>query len=282
MHKILLVGALQSGKTTTATAIMGYHLTQKGIIPNFSVRAADGSAFITYDKEQNIGIEFDIESIDSEFTNWLSRNIYPEIINIRFAEELKRTSMDLFGLPHESIYGTNEQKNEKIHIKTIDIMRLINGLFMDDITAERYEILNYNHFYERIKKNRNDKLSGREFMQLFGSEICRTIFDDCHINSAINKAKKYNSNIAIITDGRFDNEVRAIKELEDCTIIKLLRTINNKVTHSSETAAAGIDDKEYDLIVPENMEIHERNDFVINFLIERGVLNKMDIKKKNE
>ena len=53
MHIILLCGGKQSGKTTSATAIYGYHLTQVGAIPNAQIDDS-GRMSVIYDKEKNI------------------------------------------------------------------------------------------------------------------------------------------------------------------------------------------------------------------------------------
>jgi hypothetical protein len=53
-------------------------------------------------------------------------------------------------------------------------------------------------------------MTGRDIMKYFGTDICRKIYKGCWVESTINKIKNENSELAIITDVRFPDEVDAI------------------------------------------------------------------------
>lgn len=271
-HLILLVGSLQSGKTSTATAIMGHYLTNAGIIPNFNIRD-DGKAHIVYDKKRNIGSEFDIETRDPAMVRWFAQSIWPHVKNESFATKFKNILIDFFGVNELCIYGTNEQKNSKTNIKTLDVLVLVKHL-LDQKLHDKY--------LKRVENDPSDLLSGRELMQLFGSEVCRTIYENCNIDSAIRSLAQYDPEIGIIPDGRFANEVKYFQKIKDKSdiniiFIKLLRSEYEK-THKAEQAAPEIPDSEYHLVVDnQDMTIHEKNQIVIDYLIDEGVLLKGSI-----
>lgn len=137
------------------------------------------------------------------------RNNYPQL-DIRFysfADALKRDiCINILGLSVEQCYGSDEQKNT-----------------MTDIIWD------------------GKTITAREVMQRVGTDIFRTMKDDVWTEATLRKIKSENPDIAIITDCRFPNEVKAVQD-NNGIVIRLTRG-DTKSTHPSETA---LDECNYD------------------------------------
>lgn len=105
-----------------------------------------------------------------------------------FADPLKQFCMDVFGLTHEQCYGSDEDKNSESGIQ-------------------------WGNFQSFVKEPHDAQslMSARQVLQCFGTDVCREIKKSCWVNSTINKIKRENPACAIITDIRFANEVRGVK-----------------------------------------------------------------------
>ena len=55
-------------------------------------------------------------------------------------------------------------------------------------------------------------MTAREFMQFFGTDIMRNIYEPIWIKSTIKKIQREQSELAIIADVRFPNEADVIKD----------------------------------------------------------------------
>lgn len=256
MKLILIGGAKQSGKTTAATAIYGYYLTSKGVIPNANFNDK-GEMTIVYKKQTNEGILFDIDSRDPVIVDFRKNYIDRHICHVSFAHELKNTCCGLFGLNPENIYGSNDQKNEFTHIKWADIKK----------------VLKTNAF-----KDKTGNVTHREFMEVLGTNIARAIDEDCHIRSALNKLISINPEIGIIPDLRFENELAYFENNAkfETYKIRLKRNIY-KSDAESELSLNNVDDSRFDLVIDEDTSLFSKNQQIIDFLINMNVLEKNKI-----
>ncbi len=259
MKIVLLAGAKASGKTTAATAIYGYTLTQRGAIPNAQIDQS-GRMSIVYDKEKNEGIVFDIDNKDPEFLEFKNRQTSKYVNHVGFADELKRVSSQLFGLDHAKLIGTNDQKNELSHIKWADMNKLLPA--------------------KKKKKDAPEFMTNREFLEVFGTDICRTIYGNCHILSAHKKLTALSPEVGIIPDCRFTNEFEFFENLTDVEVVKIkfARNVHNSEAES-ENGLKDVDDSRYDLVIHnEELSLSEKNNLIINFLVEKNVLSSQNIK----
>ena len=77
-------------------------------------------------------------------------------------------------------------------------------------------------------------MTAREFMQFFGTDVMRKMYEPIWVSSCIKKIQQEQSELAIIADVRFPNEAKAIEKAGG-TLIRLTRqTIEDN--HSSEVA----------------------------------------------
>lgn len=265
-----MCGKKQSGKTTSTTAIYGYHLTQRGIIPNAEFDE-DGRMSVVYDRKKNEGIFFDIDSRDKSMLDFFSKNVWPHVKHTSFADALKNSCIELFSLDPNKIFGTNEDKEQPTHIPLINLLS-----FLPDSPRKKELLL--------LSKKDNAYATYRQVLEIFGTEVCRTIDDDCHIRSAYTNILKHNPEIGIIPDGRFPNElyffdkIRSQRQATDPRVWLIKHSRAAYLSNApSENGLNDIPDSIFDLVIPANLDVIEKNNFIINFLIDNKVLSSTGV-----
>lgn len=133
-----------------------------------------------------------------------------------FGDLLKETCMGLFGLTHEQCYGTDADKNSVTKIRWKDCNLSENDPIWDKAGWRKY-------------------LTAREVLQVFGTNIIRTMNQDAWTNATLGRIRGKNPDIAVITDVRFPNEVKAILDAGGY-VIRLTRNVCPSDSHVSETA----------------------------------------------
>jgi len=191
----------------------------------------------------------DVRRVDLEFSEWAVYNMWPYVKSYSFADPLKNIATELFDVKEENVRGTDIQKNSKIPIT----WQSMPGVITCPKTAR----------IPQIKKLINDgslvyhkkgKMTGREFLQFFGTEVCRKIYEEIWVSRLIKDVEAEGSLLAVIDDCRFPNEMEAIQNAGG-KVVKLTRS-NGDDTHKSENA---FDDScEFDAVVDnKNMSIQE-------------------------
>tara|TARA_R110002020_G_scaffold194354_10_gene395173 strand:+ start:19233 stop:20069 length:837 start_codon:yes stop_codon:yes gene_type:complete len=260
MTRILaFAGAKQSGKNTCCSFLHGYQMRSHRIIKDFSISDKGELVVGTVGQDvdgndtENKGV-LDVTRDDMEFAGWAAYNMWPFIKHYAFASTLKELAIGLFGLTKEQCYGTDAQKN------TLTWMRWENMPAYDG--------------------DREGRMSAREFLQYFGTDVCRYIYNDIWTDRTISELSREEPLIAIISDCRFPNEVNAIKQAGG-KIIHLTRSPYED-SHSSENALKDFDD--YDAVIDtENLDIHSSCVELINILEEWGWLgNEIQVPEEDE
>jgi hypothetical protein len=151
--------------------------------------------------------------------------MWPYVKLYNFADSLKDMCINLFGFTYEQAYGTNDQKNQVLdHIRWEDMPRFQNKKLMKKLPVDARKSWGW----------REGEITAREFMQFFGTDIMRKIHNNVWANACINKITKEGSDLAIIADVRFPNEVEAIKKAGG-KVLRLERNVHED-DHDSETA----------------------------------------------
>ena len=176
--------------------------------------------------------EFDIERKDEQFVEYAHYNMWPHVKLYNFADPVKDMCINLFGFTYEQAYGTDEQKNQTLpDIRWEDMPRFQNMKLMKKMPIDA----------KKSWKWREGEMTAREFMQFFGTDIMRKIHPNVWANACINKITKEGSELAIVADTRFPNEVEAINKAGG-KVLRLERDIHDD-NHDSETA---LDASNYD------------------------------------
>jgi hypothetical protein len=215
MKIIGISGRKQSGKNTVANYINGQVLSSREMIKSFYIDS-DGKLIVeTTDSNGQIGFgEFDVTRKDKTFVEYAHKELWPYIKVYHFADPLKEMAINIFGIEPQLVYGTDEDKNKQTHLLW-ENMPIANG--------------------------RVGNITSREFLQHFGTNIIRKLYNNAWVNATINKIIYEDSEIAIIPDVRFPNEVEAIQK-NGGVVIRLTRDLH----HSDHESEVALDKENYD------------------------------------
>lgn len=253
-------GRKQSGKTTSSNFLHGYQLRAFNVINNFLISDV-GKLFVNTDiiedgKENTMWVEVNISRKDQDFSEWAAYHMWPYIKSYSFAEPLKVIATELFNIPKQYVYGPEEQKNQ---IQQHLLWEKMPGM---------------------SKRKKSGPMTCREFLQYFGTNICRSIYENIWTDALINSINIESPLLALVDDCRFENEVECIHKANG----KVIRLTRNPYgdTHASEKALDNYE--QFDKIIDnQNMTIHETNLEIIKTLDEWGWLkNEIVNEEKKE
>jgi len=194
-------GRKQSGKTTAGNFIVSLYISKLGLAQKVMLDDEGQILLSDFGGNSNYYGLFQphlIPESDIDAQNLLNR-LYGQVKIYNFADVLKQDiCMNILGLTYEQCYGTDEEKNQMTHLKW-----------------------------------NNESLSGRDAMQIIGTDIFRKLDPDVWVKATISKIIREKPDLAIITDCRFPNEVSAIQNIGG-KVIRLTRNPHNS-DHLSET-----------------------------------------------
>lgn len=183
---------------------------------------------------------------------------------ISFAGPLKSICSEVFGLDFDSDKLKDEQLNPALEINITHINRLLRRL-KDEISTEQETLI------AASLKNRSFS-TRREILQYVGTDVFRKIIDDnVWINYAKQEILNNNDEDLVITDARFPNERKMLKELgAKLFLIKRPGTANNADTHASENSLGT--DEEYDVVLENASGIQALQDAVMFSIMPKETL----------
>ena len=209
-----------------------------------------------------------------------------------FADGLKNFLIDVMGLRHEQVWGTDEQKNTKttyLWENLPEFIRWENGgrwvdyggkdlvqqlpLFEKSMGHNDFSIekLYWNLKLSSVKPAnlRSGPMTGREVMQVMGTDICRRMFSQhIWVHATFRAIAKDNVDFAVIPDLRFPSELQGVQQ-HNGLVVRLTRNVMADDEHPSETALDNYDWSRLGsqaLLVPNNLDIQGTKDFVWNWL----------------
>lgn len=187
---IILSGSKQSGKSSLAKFILTHFINSKIKQERFALDKF-GSETIIIDQLKNDNIVYvDGDTPDSQnIASAYSVKVYS------FADPLKNICTQVLGLDHAQCYGSDDDKNSKTHVA------------WDDLPYEIREKYAKSNKKNAIATPRKGPMSGREVMQILGTDIFRKMDQTCWARALYNTIEKDGHSLAIITDARFPNEV---------------------------------------------------------------------------
>ena len=118
-------------------------------------------------------------------------------------------AIDVLGLKEEWVFGTDKQKNTLTDIKWEDMPG------------------------SATKKGR---MTAREVLQVVGTDFFRSIYKNVWVDSCLRQIKDDDSELALISDVRFENEILAIQKAGGFVIGLKRNPSKKKDKHPSETA----------------------------------------------
>ena len=239
----------------------------------------------------NLQDEYHSENVLNPFL----RNVF----ECSFADSLKDFCVSVLGLSVESCYGSDEEKNAPTEYSWDDCSPFLAWKFgtrkvIDQKTDKLYrqfmdkrdtEFLRQ-MFYDKGGRefaqlelnvdlkcmgHRTGVMSGRDIMQVFGTDLIRETFGNVWAKATIRLIKKAGKPLSIITDNRFPNEIKAVLEEPKGYIIRLTRSpFGLEDIHPSEAALDDFDWSERSCFTLDNakMTIEEQNEAVRPILHE--------------
>ena len=240
-------GKKQSGKSTSANWFHGLVLKEQGLVEDFNIDANGKLAIETFDQSGQKGWgEFDVGRTDDTFIQYAEEAMWPHVKMYSFADTLKSLAVHLFGLRPEQVYGSEAGKNSLTQFR------------WEDMPGDTSDIGPNGKICHH-----KGPMTAREFMQHFGTDIMRKMYPNIWVDNTIKKILAEGSELAVIPDVRFPNEVEAILS-NGGEVIRLSR-VYEEDGHQSETC-----------LDPENFD-HSKFTYVIeNAEIGiDGLLNKL-------
>jgi len=134
-------------------------------------------------------------------------------VEYAFADLLKGFCIKVLGLKHSQCYGSDADKE----------------------TPTQYPWKNI-----PSQNLQNTNMTGREVMQVFGTECVRSWFGNVWADATLRQIKNDNPLLAIVTDNRFLSEVESILKYQRGYIVRLTRA-PFKDDHVSETSLDDFD-----------------------------------------
>jgi len=185
---------------------------------------------------------------------FLSTRIYGALI-FSFADPLKEFCIDVLGMSRDQCYGTDDEKNSLTQYKWHDVVTHPQLLDCDI----------------------NKKMTAREVMQVFGTDIVRRKFGNVWAKATIRKIKKANYQFNVIADCRFPNEIETVLDEPKGYVIRLTRDpFGGEDQHESETVLDDFDwNRERCFIIDNSeMSIDEQNIAIVE-LIEKYIFEEV-------
>ena len=219
MTKILgFAGKKQSGKNTCCNFLQMLKFHEYGVCKNASLNEQGQILVSDLFGEKVSGSDWIPLTEEYVDISQLLESFRPCKI-YAFADVLKEFAVDVLGLEHNQVYGTNEEKNSPTHL-----------------------------LWENMPTGNNKgPMTGREVLQYFGSDICRKMYENIWFDACIRRIRKDNPELALISDVRFSNEIAGVQK-EGGIVFGLPRDIvNGKDTHSSEQVELSL----CDYVLPE-------------------------------
>lgn len=238
MGKILaFCGVAQSGKNTLSNFLHGCQLKSYGVIHNFKLLNSGDLIAETKDEDGKVREgKIDVTRTDFDFASWAIDNMWPLVKNYSFAGYLKEIGISLFGIPREYAYGTDEQKRIPLdHLRWENMPGVITPSDIKGLEFDGKSLNEYNLKDLRLVYHEPGPMSTREWLQFFGTEVARKMYDQVWVNRTLTDIKNEESQLAIISDCRFLNECEGISNAGG-KIIKLTRGLNSerRMSHASE------------------------------------------------
>lgn len=183
-----------------------------------------------------------------------------------FADNLKEFCIDTLGLPYEACYGTEEEKKRPTQYNWEDAPKFLRWKFQDSYAQQAVaQGLSQDDLHEIYGRCINDcapmhfsngPMTGRDIMQLCGTDLIRQTFGNVWANATIRRIQKNGKPFSVITDNRFPDEIEAVLAEPHGYIIRLTRSpFGTKDAHPSESALDGFEWNRERCFVLDNAEM---------------------------
>jgi hypothetical protein len=246
-------GKKQSGKDTSCNFILMLKMIELGVCKNARLNN-DGKIEVSdvfgQRRDNEDYFEFSKKYVD---VDRVLDAISSEVKIYYLADPLKRIAIDIFGLPEDKVYGTDDDKNEPTHL----LWENMPGIY----TKTDKGLLGLVTYHEP------GPMTIREFLQYLGSDVFRKINSEVWLDTLFRRIKKDNSRLALVGDVRFDNEIEGCKSKEAMVLGLTKDKFKSADNHASENVNLDLCSK---IIDNEKLNIAEQNKEIYFALKELG------------
>jgi hypothetical protein len=227
---IVLSGKKKSGKSSAGKFIFKEYINNKIGQERFVIEKV-GKDVIVFDAFNNNQI------INLDYPNQETKKIFDtySIKTYSFADPLKEFCVNVLGLSTIQCYGSDDDKNSNTH------------LMWENISEEIREKYKKKKRGMGKTKMANGAMTAREVMQVFGTDICRRLDENCWARGTYSSINNDGYELAIVTDGRFPNEITMGTEI-GAKAIRFTRNVADD-NHESEKALDNFPLGEFSLII---------------------------------
>lgn len=272
---VAFAGKKCSGKNTGCNAVFGDAMRACGLVDQIKINKA-GQLVVPVDNDGKIE-----EGILNPLTRnpltqeYLKNNVWPVCKIYSFADPLKSFCIDVLGLTESQVYGSDEDKNSLTELKWENIPNVVSPLeastILCDMCGHGENPENLKYSLPNINIHESGKMTSREVLQVIGTDIIRKICPQAWVQATVNKIKKEQTSLALISDLRFPNEADGVREAGGKVIHLLRAPYSDEDQHDSETALDNY--KDFDWVLDNsNMTIQEQVQATINKLKELDLL----------
>lgn len=266
---ICLSGRKQAGKNTCSNFIHGKILKERGEIQDFRI-SEDGKLLVLTSNEFGV-VDWGVLELennqDPRFIEYATRNMWPYVKQYLFADSLKWLCIDLFGIPRNIVYGSDEDKNTLFpHLRWENMPGVcVDGDMYKALCRQDGRVQHILRYHEP------GPMSAREFMQHLGTEIMRKIYGNVWVDNTLKHIREDGSLVAIVSDLRFPNEADAMLDA-GAKIIRLKRKPLDD-NHYSETALDDYDESRFQYVLENGADGYSIGDLCndINEIYERDI-----------
>jgi hypothetical protein len=201
-------GKKQSGKNTACNYILALKLAELGVCKK-SRLSQTGEVEVTdvFGERANEDDWFAFSKENVNINKLTEECLGPYIKMYGLADTLKDMCVDIFGIPRNQCYGTDEEKNS--------------------LTDIRWENIPHTD-------GKSGAMTAREVLQHVGTDIFRQIDPNIWIKSLLRKINKDSPEVALVCDVRFENEILGLQGAQGFIVGLTRDPYQNKDQHASE------------------------------------------------
>jgi len=180
----------------------------------------------------------------------MMRNRVKNSASVTLAAPMKEFAKKVFGFTHEQMYGGSALREQEFVVSDDLVDRSYESnrnSFLDSLFTSGSEGTALDYWFGRIMEK--GPRTGRHILQTLGTEFGRTQDQDVWIRAGINSATKAlmeGAGLVTFTDGRFRNELLAVKRVGGMIVSVIDPDDRTVAVHASEKEQESIPEFWYD------------------------------------
>lgn len=281
MKILALSGKKGSGKDTSANFLVGLELLSAGVVHGDIMLNENGKLWVT-DLTGNTDFQgrFELRRENDAMEEFRKEYVDPWVRLYSFADLLKKElCIKILGLTHEQCFGTDKDKNTP----TTLLWENMPGIYSDE-TMFNMSVSHNPELKDIFTYHAPGAMTAREVMQYVGTDMFRKMYGNVWVDSLMRQIKKDNSELAIITDCRFPNEVDGVHEVGG-KVVRLTRHLGDTDEHESEKALDRdrFEWKKFDFVLDNlNLSIAQQNKMLHEMLEPIGYTPGLTTKEEDK